>query len=806
MSRRILNIILLSLMTNIISAQSLSSILSVAEESLKSKNYYDAFIKYKEALEFEPTNVVYLYMAAECGFYFGAYRQSAELFEQVLTSAENNKYPDASFKLGKVRQIQGDYQSAITAYKIYLSEHMADSSTLDSQAQKGILACQWALENIEQANTGIIINRLDNTINSSYSEFAPTSQGSQLYYSSLRFDNVHNLTLPKRHVASVLLTENLAPPERFLPDSFAGPNLSVAHSSFSPDRKSVYYTICEDLNDYDKRCDIYVSSLDSAQKWSKGIKLPEPVNLTGISTTQPHCTRHPTENYQILFFSSNRKTGSKGGFDIWYSIIDLNGNFSEPVNCSSFNSNEDDMSPFFDQKSQMLYFSSKGHLGFGGFDIYKSKLNDKGFGLPKNIGYPQNSSFDDLYFYLDPSDTVAYFSTNRTGTLFLDDATEACCLDIFKISLKPCDIKLNALVYNFYSKEELHGATIELIDLDNPLARSVLKYSELSNSFDFDIRCDKNYKIIARKEGFLPDSIQLNSGAPGEYSIITKKLFLKPSDLRLELLTFNKNTLTELPGVQIKIIDLTEPDLLDTSLVNPLHNSFVFKAVPCHKYKIVASKESFADVDTIITIDCGAYGLVSRKLYLPTILFSMLPVSLYFDNDRPDPNTLSTRSTVNYQKSYTSYFKKKEEFIKIYNQFSDASTQEDSSAMTNFFNNELKAGKEKFDRFLTVLETDLRNGKKYEIFVKGFASPLAKSGYNLNLSQRRIHSVYQSFHNYKKGVFMKYIQNGQLKLSQKPFGESTAPAGISDKKSDPRSVYTVEASRERRVEIVEIKE
>lgn len=806
MSTRILYIVLLSLIINIISAQSLTSVLSVAEESLKSKNYYDAFIKYKEALEFEPTNVVYLYKAADCGFHFGAFKQSAELFEQVLTSPENNKYPDASFKLGKARQIQGDYQSAITAYKIYLSEHMSDSSTLDSQAQKGILACQWALENIEQANKGIIINRLDNTINSAYSEFAPTSQGSLLYYSSLRFDNIHNLNLPKRQVASVLISENLTTPERFLPDSFAEPNLSVAHSSFSPDRKTVYYTICEDLNDYDKRCDIYVSTLDSVHRWSKGIRLPEPINLTGVSSTQPHCTRHPTENYNMLFFSSNRKMGSKGGFDVWYSIIDSNGQFSEPVNCSSFNTNEDDMTPFFDQKSQMLYFSSKGHLGFGGFDIYKSKLTDKGFGLPKNIGFPQNSSFDDLYFYLDPSDTIAYFASNRTGTLFLDDATEACCLDIFKISLQPCDIKLKALVYNYYSKEDLYGATIELIDLDNPHAKSILKYSELGNTFDFDIRCDKNYKIIARKDGFLPDSIQLNSGAPGEYSIITKKLFLKPSDLRLALLTYNKNTLAELSGVKLKIIDLTEPNLLDTSVVNLSNNSFVFKANPCHKYKIIASKESFADVDTVITIDCGAYDLVTKKLYLPTILFSMLPVSLYFDNDRPDPNTLSLRSTKNYQQSYTEYYKKKEEFIRIFNQFSDASTQEDSSAMTHFFNNEMKAGKEKFERFLKVLETDLRNGKKYEIFLKGFASPLAKSGYNLNLSQRRIHSVYQSFHNYKKGVFMKYIRNGQLKLSQKPFGESTAPAGISDKKSDPRSVYTVEASRERRVEIVEIKE
>jgi hypothetical protein len=90
--------------------------------------------------------------------------------------------------------------------------------------------------------------------------------------------------------------------------------------------------------------------------------------------------------------------------------------------------------------------------------------------------------------------------------------------------------------------------------------------------------------------------------------------------------------------------------------------------------------------------------------------------------------------------------------------------------------------------------------------VERYASPLAKSKYNYNLSQRRIMSVYNEFHAYNNGILKKYIKNGQLKLDQKPFGESTAPPGISDVKSDLRSIYTIEASRERRVEIIEIKE
>jgi hypothetical protein len=128
------------------------------------------------------------------------------------------------------------------------------------------------------------------------------------------------------------------------------------------------------------------------------------------------------------------------------------------------------------------------------------------------------------------------------------------------------------------------------------------------------------------------------------------------------------------------------------------------------------------------------------------------------------------------------------------------------NGMRDFFENDIKYGQEKFNKFLSVLEKDLVKGKKYEIFVKGYASPLAKSDYNYNLSQRRIASIYNEFYKYHDGILNKYIKNGQLKLSQKPFGETTAPPGISDIKKDPRSVFTIEASKERRVEIIEIKE
>ena len=121
-----------------LSGQPLSSILSVAEKSMSSKNYYDAFLKYKEALEFEPTNAEYMFKAAEAGRQLGAYKQSGDFYEQVLAHELNNNYPNAAFYSAQMRQIQGQYDKAIASYKIYISEQSNDTSDLCIQAKKEI--------------------------------------------------------------------------------------------------------------------------------------------------------------------------------------------------------------------------------------------------------------------------------------------------------------------------------------------------------------------------------------------------------------------------------------------------------------------------------------------------------------------------------------------------------------------------------------------------------------------------------------------------------------------------------------------
>lgn len=786
-------------------SQSLNSILQAAENSKASKNYYDAFHKFKEALEFESENISFLYNAAEMARYLSAYKQSAILYDSVLHHEKNNIYPNTAFWLGQMRQIQGDYAKAIMAYKIFQTEHSNEDAELQAIAKKEILSCEWALEQLNNPAKGVQVTRLDDKINSPYSDFAPVLINHQLFYSSLRFENPRIETLPKRFVSALLKSDNYSTPTRLLQDTFVSPGLNLAYTSFDKKKSKVCYTICEDINDTEKRCDLYISQVDGKQNWSKGIKLPNPVNLDQFSNTHPNLAYDETRGMEILYFVSDRP-GGKGAYDIWFTYIDSSGNYSEPLNLTELNTVQNDVSPYYSEKSQTLYYSSQGQLGMGGYDVYSSKRLNNRWSTPKNLGVPVNSSFDDLYYSLSDQDTLAFFSSNRTGTLYLDDAAEACCYDIFKVKLESCDIRLDAFVYNYYTKADLLGATVTLIDLEQPQSEPVTITDQLSNKFNFSIRCEKNYKVIATKPGYTSDTIIMSTGTPGEFPHITKKLFLKPTAAKLDVFTFNKNSGAPLSGVTITLIDLDDTSKGPIIVTNDSSNFFHFHVDPCHKYELAASKEDFAPAGTNFIIDCGLDGTLTQNLYLPTILFSFLPVSLYFDNDRPDPSTLNLTTRKSYFTIFQSYYNQKKTFLLNYSKIHGPVEDSLSDDMEEFFENEVLYNKEKFSKFLSVLESDLKKGKVYEIFVKGYASPLAKSDYNFNLSQRRIVSIYNEFYKYRKGVFKKYIKNGQLKLSQKPFGETTAPAGISDDKKDLRSVFSVSASRERRVEIIEIKE
>ena len=177
----------------------------------------------------------------------------------------------------------------------------------------------------------------------------------------------------------------------------------------SPDGKYLFFTICNAESGYGS-CDIYWSKRER-NVWTKPKNCGAKVN-TKYWESQPSLAA----DGKTLYFASNRP-GGQGSMDIWKTEMVAEGVFSEPVNLgATINTPYDELSPFihFDQKT--LYFSSDGHLGMGGKDLFYTKIQpDSTWSEPVNLGYPINSYQDESGIVLNAQGNVAYFTSGRLG-------------------------------------------------------------------------------------------------------------------------------------------------------------------------------------------------------------------------------------------------------------------------------------------------------------------------------------------------------------------------------------------------------
>jgi len=185
-----------------------------------------------------------------------------------------------------------------------------------------------------------------------------------------------------------------------------------------------------------------------------------------------------------------------------------------------------------------------------------------------------------------------------------------------------------------------------------------------------------------------------------------------------------------------------------------------------------------------------------------------LPVTLYFHNDIPDPDSWNKTTKVNYIDSYNDYTAMIGTYKKEYaSGLNGVKSEEAKEDIESFFMEYVDKGVSDLKLFQSLLLKELENGAKIKLTVKGFASPLAKTEYNVNLTKRRISSLMNYLRNYDNGVFSKYMDKtagngGMLVFAEVPFGEYTANQLTSDNPNDVKnSVYSRSAAIERKIEI-----
>ncbi len=262
----------------------------------------------------------------------------------------------------------------------------------------------------------------------------------------------------------------------------------------SPDGKKIFFTACNRFDGYGS-CDIYFSEKTN-DKWSEPINLGQTVNSASWDS-QPSIS----SDGKTLYFASTRKDGY-GSSDIWKTGLLPSGNWSEPVNLGEqINTKKAEMSPFIHADNSSLYFSSKGHPGMGGADLFLSKfdINEQKWSQPNNLGFPINTIADEINIIVDASGKKAYLSSDKSSGMGKQDIYS---FELYK-DIRPSKVTyLKGKVYDSISKKTL-SADFELIDLESNevLIKSV---SDKSNgSFLICLPVNINYALNVSKEGYL---------------------------------------------------------------------------------------------------------------------------------------------------------------------------------------------------------------------------------------------------------------------------------------------------------------
>lgn len=280
-----------------------------------------------------------------------------------------------------------------------------------------------------------------------------------------------------------------------------------ADVAFTKDKKTVYFSR---NNYFDKTLtrdslgvgliQLYRAKIQPNGEWFE--VEPMPFN------SDHYDTGHPTlsADEKTLYFISNMP-GSIGKTDVFKAAIHENGTIGNAINLGpKINTPEREMFVSISGNDE-LYFSSDGRNdGLGGLDVYVSQITNNNFSEPKNVGKPVNSEKDDFSFILNYESRRGYFSSNRNGGKGDDDiyTFEQEIPIVFE-----CNQAVQGSVTEFNSGKLLPGSVVILQD-ENGVELDK-KITDANALFNFEVACNKNYKLIATKKNYLTNKIEFFS-------------------------------------------------------------------------------------------------------------------------------------------------------------------------------------------------------------------------------------------------------------------------------------------------------
>ena len=404
------------------------------------------------------------------------------------------------------------YEEAKLQYQKYIQLNPTDVS-----GEMGLKSCDYALSWLSNPTRYQV--ELMPLINSRFSDFSPSfgnGEYSEVFFTSSRsggfsnkiddrtgetFTDIYSSKLNKKGKWSV-------------PTMLAEPINSVGNEGSVVLNKrgtTMYFTKCDVQKKKSLGCNIYVSNR-KGKVWS-------PPTMLQIKVDSNTTLGHPTisEDEMTLIFSSDL-SGGYGGKDLWIVKKQKRGKWSDPVNLGpAVITSNDEMFPFL-HSDGTLYFASSGHIGMGGFDIFKSYLDENDmYSSITNLKFPVNTSANDFGMIIEKSGERGYLTSDRSGGKGGDD--------IYQFELPPLVLSMKGVVTDSKTGAILTGANVILSSTEG-----TVKETQTDNTGSYMFKLDplRSYEILVSFEGYLNKKITETTVGIDENKVFVVDAILDP--------------------------------------------------------------------------------------------------------------------------------------------------------------------------------------------------------------------------------------------------------------------------------------
>lgn len=400
-------------------------------------DYYSAIDFYERYLELKPEKHDYLLKLADMYRKSRDYEKAEEAYLKVF-NLDPSRYLIAQYYYALMLKMNGKYDESRVVFDKFMKDYKgaADAGTFKKIVANEIAGIDLAKKIIPNPEK-VLVTHLDTSINKAHAELSPIPMpDGTMLYASLRTDSMvyyfpksDTFSMPLRKFYTATRNGNDWKGGVLFEGPFNSDSTNVGNGSFSPDGNKFYFTKCKQNWQGIMVCAIYVSKLQNGN-WQEPVKIDENmINNPKISATQPTATTESKKKQEVIYFVSDRP-GGKGGLDIWYTLYDAKKDkYSAPKNAGKINTPGDEMTPFWDKETRNFYFSSDGWPSIGGLDVFKVNGELTKWSTPTNVGYPLNSSADDIYYSIHKSQEDGFLVSNREGGIALKNPT--CCDDIY---------------------------------------------------------------------------------------------------------------------------------------------------------------------------------------------------------------------------------------------------------------------------------------------------------------------------------------------------------------------------------------